>query len=176
MLSSKASSKLVHRMILKSVNDIKRVKNTCESLAKTVQKPFQSVLNPIDEMIEVIQFTQGRYEMAQANSQTDLLETLRATIQLLSTVRKECLDLFIYFLSFNQGLASHFGGKLQRLIRMVTSFNEADVSITDRKVVLYIFSDDDRDLYSASYLLNILCHVCRPYSLYQLVKIVAVEK
>jgi hypothetical protein len=60
--SSKASAKLVGRMLPRTVNNIERIGNTCVSLARDVEDSFVSVMNLLDEVIEIITVTQGKYE------------------------------------------------------------------------------------------------------------------
>ena len=59
ILSSKASSKLVARMIPRAMGNIERIGNTCASLAAGARDSFVSVLNLLGEVIEVITVTQG---------------------------------------------------------------------------------------------------------------------
>ena len=72
ILSSKASPRLVSRMLPRSVNNIERIGNTCVTLAKGAERSFVVVLDLIGEVIEVIKVTQGGYEDARRRGRIEL--------------------------------------------------------------------------------------------------------
>lgn len=59
ILSSKASTKLVARMVPRAMGNIERIGKTCVSLAASARDSFVSVLNLLGEVIAVITVTQG---------------------------------------------------------------------------------------------------------------------
>lgn len=72
ILSSKASPRLVSRLLPRSVANIERIGNTCVSLAKGAEKSFVTVLDLITEVIEVVKVTQGGYEEARRRGRIEL--------------------------------------------------------------------------------------------------------
>lgn len=62
VLSSNASPKLISRVLPVTINNIERVGRTCITLARSTEDSFLSVMNLLDEVIEVTKVTQGLHE------------------------------------------------------------------------------------------------------------------
>lgn len=72
IFTSKASPKLIGRMVSTSINNIERIGQTCVSLAAESEKEFVSVLKLLDEVIEVTKETEGKNQEILKENQIEL--------------------------------------------------------------------------------------------------------